>query len=53
MVQAAHAAAGISIPRVSWDQGAAGVEVSGFGGASGEILYIMDGMWESILEMVR
>ena len=52
MVQAAHAAAGISIPRVSWDQGAAGVEVSA-SEAFREILYIMDGMWESILEMVR
>ena len=39
MVQAAHAAAGISIPRVSWDQGAAGVEVSASEALPGDIVY--------------
>ena len=39
MVQAAHAAAGISIPRVSWDQGAAGVEVSASEALLGDIVY--------------
>ena len=39
MVQAAHAAAGISIPRVSWDQGAAGVEVSASETLPGDIVY--------------
>ena len=39
MVQAAHAAAGISIPRVSWDQGTAGVEVSASEALPGDIVY--------------
>ena len=39
MVQAAHAAAGISIPRVSWNQGAAGVEVSASEALPGDIVY--------------
>ena len=39
MVQAAHAAAEISIPRVSWDQGAAGVEVSASEALPGDIVY--------------
>ena len=39
MVQAAHAAAGISIPRVSWDQGAAGVQVSAEEALPGDIVY--------------
>ena len=39
MVQAAYAAAGISIPRVSWDQGAAGIEVSASEALPGDIVY--------------